>query len=197
MDFQCFLPVYPNFELQQISPDFLSTTIIALLLLTSRLERIFKKKKVSYSNWNFFGEHFPSVVSSFPLCLISVWKCFVISVLLTWCLLQASINCEHDSPWCMSFLIQWQVHFPNSAALYLSKPSGLPRWVRKKQYLDLFPTKVSIFAKTKSWEYPHGMPSVLVFESLPENHFTAKRWLLGINDTEIPQGGFQSWNWLM
>lgn len=112
MDFQCFLPVYPNFELQQISPDFLSKTIIALLLLTSRLERIFKKKKVSYSNWNFFGEHFPSVVSSFPLCLISVWKCFVISVLLTWCLLQASINCEHDSPWCMSFLIQWQVHFP-------------------------------------------------------------------------------------
>ena len=45
MDFQCFLPVYPNFELQQISPDFLSKTIIALLLLTSRLERIFKKKK--------------------------------------------------------------------------------------------------------------------------------------------------------
>lgn len=66
MDFQCFLPVYPNFELQQISPDFLSKTIIALLLLTSRLERILKKK-VSYSNWNFFGEHFPSVVSSFPL----------------------------------------------------------------------------------------------------------------------------------
>lgn len=45
MDFQCFLPVYPNFELQQISPDFLSKTIIALLLLTSRLERILKKKK--------------------------------------------------------------------------------------------------------------------------------------------------------
>lgn len=45
MDFQCFLPVYPNFELQQISPDFLSKTIIALLLLTSRLERTLKKKK--------------------------------------------------------------------------------------------------------------------------------------------------------
>lgn len=48
MDLQCFLPVYPNFELQQISPDFLSKTIIALLLLTSRLERILKKNKQFY-----------------------------------------------------------------------------------------------------------------------------------------------------
>lgn len=69
-------------------------------------------------------------------------------------LLQASINHEHDSPWCMSFLIQWEVHFPNSVALNISKPSGLPEWVRKKQYLNLFPTEVSIFAKTKSWDYP-------------------------------------------
>lgn len=196
MDLQCFLPVYPNFELQQISPDFLSKTIIALLLLISRLERILKKNKQFHTVIGLFLE---SIFLQFLFpCLISVWKCFVINVLFTtWWLLQASINCEHDSPWCMSFLNQWQVHFPNSAALYLSKPSGLPRWVRKKQYLDLFPTEVSIFAKTKSWEYPHGMPSVLVFESLPESHFTAKRWLLGITDTEIPQGGFQSWNWLM
>lgn len=70
MDLQCFLPVYPNFELQQISPDFLSKTIIALLLLISRLERILKKNKQFHTVIGLFCRAF-SFSSSFPVLFLN------------------------------------------------------------------------------------------------------------------------------
>lgn len=69
-------------------------------------------------------------------------------------LLQASINHEHYSPWCVFFNSVASAFSQFYGTISLNLQDCQDELGRNRQNLDLFPTKLSIFAKTKSREYP-------------------------------------------
>ena len=156
-------------------------------------------KAVSYSNLNLLREPFSSAVSSFPFYSISfllgsaVWSQGIITL---W-LLQASLKTSTTlldmylfkfSGKCISPMI-WH-YMPANLQDWWDELGGNRTWI-------CFLQKCQYLLKQRGGRTPTGMPSVLVFESLLEDLFTAEGWLFGITDNDVQQGGLQIRSCLM